>query len=290
MIEKLLGIKASRIGDGNWDDSAPITIGMIQTISKSLERVNGLSVGLVICDEVHHAPCNTFYEVLNRLPAKCRFGLSATPKRRDGLEMLIYRAIGHVLAEIPRGQVEACKSTVPAIVKVINTGFDPDGVDSWNDYLEAITHSERRNRGIISLIDPCKPTLVITDRVEHAEKLWGLCIKEFGEDRCVLAHGKLPSSQRVDLMQRIKSAPITIGTTGLLGEGIDVSHWEVLIMASPISSEIKLMQAVGRCVRTAEGKDTATIYDLKDDCGFAGASLKKRLEIYRKNKIWVESP
>jgi type I site-specific restriction-modification system R (restriction) subunit len=61
-----------------------------------------------------------------------------------------------------------------------------------------------------------------------------------------------------------------------------------LIMASPISSEIKLMQAIGRVVRAHPGKKNALIYDLKDDCGFSGASFKKRFEIYRKNEIWVE--
>jgi type I site-specific restriction-modification system R (restriction) subunit len=59
-------------------------------------------------------------------------------------------------------------------------------------------------------------------------------------------------------------------------------------MGAPISSEIKLMQAVGRVVRPFPGKEQAIVYDLRDDCGFSGSSFKKRFEIYKKNNIWVD--
>jgi superfamily II DNA or RNA helicase len=104
----------------------------------------------------------------------------------------------------------------------------------------------------------------------------------------VLAHGKIGKKEREGMMERIKSAKLTVGTTSLLGEGIDVSSWNTLIMGAPISSEIKLMQAIGRIVRPSNGKEKAIVYDLKDNCGFAGASFNKRFEIYKKNKIWVQ--
>ena len=104
----------------------------------------------------------------------------------------------------------------------------------------------------------------------------------------VLAHGKLPPEERESLMQRIKRSSITIGTTGLLGEGLDVAHWDTLILAAPVSSEAKLLQAIGRIVRPAQDKEIGIVYDLKDDCGFAGHSLKARLEIYKKHCIKFE--
>ena len=89
-------------------------------------------------------------------------------------------------------------------------------------------------------------------------------------------------------MQELKTAHITLGTTGLLGEGLDVSSWSVLIMASPISSEIKLLQNIGSIVRPASGKEKAIVYDLRDDCGFSGSSFNKRKAIYEKHKIRIE--
>jgi superfamily II DNA or RNA helicase len=103
----------------------------------------------------------------------------------------------------------------------------------------------------------------------------------------VLAHGKIKKKDSENVMQRIKSSKLTVGTTSLLGEGLDVSVWGTLIMGTPISSEIKLMQAIGRIVRPSKGKEKALVYDLKDSCGFSGSSFNKRLEIYRKNNILV---
>ncbi len=128
------------------------------------------------------------------------------------------------------------------------------------------------------------PILILSDRVAHADDLSGMFSRRNFDH--ALVHGKV--KDREEAIERIKKATVTIGTTGLLGEGLDVPFWEVLIMASPISSEIKLMQAIGRVVRASPGKKSALIYDLKYDCGFSGASFKKRFEIYRKHKIWVE--
>ena len=62
----------------------------------------------------------------------------------------------------------------------------------------------------------------------------------------ILAHGQLGKKARAEAMEALKTAQITIGTTSLLGEGLDVASWSVLVLAAPISSEVKLMQAVGR--------------------------------------------
>ena len=81
-------------------------------------------------------------------------------------------------------------------------------------------------------------------------------------------------------MERISEHQITIGTTGLLGEGLDVSSWGVLIMATPISSKVRLLQAIGRVIRPHPGKLKGYVADLVDDHGFSGSSRNKRLAIY----------
>ena len=103
----------------------------------------------------------------------------------------------------------------------------------------------------------------------------------------MLAHGSLTKKKRDLAMEEMRTADITVGTTSLLGEGLDVKGWAVLVMAMPMSSEIKLMQAIGRVVRSSPGKTEALVYDIKDDCAFAGYSFNTRFEIYKKNKMWV---
>jgi superfamily II DNA or RNA helicase len=200
---------------------------------------------------------------------------------------MIYRTVGPVVASVSRDEVEAIGSTVPASVISIKTGFAPNNASSWNEYLDSITHSAERNLLIIDLATNAEGSvLILSDRIEHAEKLSTmLSIRKVDH---TLAHGRLKAKDKAESMEKIKTAHITIGTTSLLGEGLDVSSWSVLVMASPISSEIKLLQAIGRVVRGKNGKKEALVYDLKDDCGFSGSSFKKRFEIYKKNNILVE--
>lgn len=289
VIQERTSLTAGFIGDGEWTIGDQITVAMVQTIAAKEKRAESLlnAFGLILCDEVHHAPALTFSDVLNLFSAKYRYGLSATPNRRDGLEPMIYQAVGPAIATISKNEVEGSGATVPATAISINTGFNPGPVNSWSAYLDSLTANANRNTIIISLAQQSEgATLVLVDRIAHAEQLSEMLM------RCnvdhVIAHGKINRKDRLNVMERIKSAKLTIGTTSLLGEGLDVSVWGTLILGAPISSEIKLMQAVGRVVRPAPGKEKAFVYDLKDDCGFAGSSFKKRLGIYKKHKIWVK--
>lgn len=289
VIQERMGIKAGLIGDGNFEIGELITVSMIQTLKarEAESKKLGESIGLVLVDEVHHVPADSFSEVLGWMSAKYLYGLSATLNRRDGLEKMIYRCIGQVLSVVERAEVEALGNTVPATVISVRTGFNPGAVNSWHEYLEAITRSEERNRLIVNIArKEAGSVLILCDRIEHVERISEI-LTNVGQDH-TLAHGQLGANDRAEAMQDLKTAQVTVGTTGLLGEGLDVSSWSILIMASPISSEIKLMQAIGRIVRPSSDKLQGIIYDLKDDSGFSGNSFKSRFEIYKKHNIWVK--
>jgi len=285
LIEKVFGFTPSMIGDGSWDESESITIATVQTLSRYEEKTRKLNCGLVLLDECHHAPAEQFAKVINWLPAKYRYGLSATLNRRDMLDFLIFRSLGPVIASVSKYEVEAVKSIVPAVVKVIKTGFNPGLINGWQRYIRSLNNMGR-NLTILRLIPADESVLILTDRVVHAEEISRmLTVRKIDN---TLAHGELQAEQRATLMQRIKGSRITVGTTSLLGEGLDVSSWSVLILASPISSEAKLMQAIGRVVPPLEGKKVGLVYDLHDDHGFSGSSLKNRRDIYEKHGIEVQ--
>ena len=150
-----------------------------------------------------------------------------------------------------RSAVEDVGGTVPATVKVLQTDFAPVDIDSWGDFIDQMVANDERNAYVVSVATKSAtkmPTLVLVDRVAHAVELSALA----GD--CVLIHGGLSKQERATAMAKAKTARLTIGTTGLLGEGLDIAQWAALIMASPISSRTKLLQAMGRVVRPSVGK------------------------------------
>jgi superfamily II DNA or RNA helicase len=72
VIEEQMGIKASFIGDGQFSVGEKITVAMIQTLASRAEETKTIAdtFGLVLTDEVHHTPCETFSEVLGWMSSK----------------------------------------------------------------------------------------------------------------------------------------------------------------------------------------------------------------------------
>lgn len=288
-IKKFLGFAPGQIGDGKWVEGDKITIAMLQTLSRNLEQTAEMAsgYGLVLCDEVHHIPARTFADVLARLPCRFRYGLSATVHRRDGLHVLINRAIGRTVAQIHPDEVENVGGIVPAQIKVVATGFEPGDVNGWTGLLDQIAQNPERNRVVADWAARAAgyaPTLVLVDRIDHALLLSGMCSVP-----SVVAHGQLRGKQRKAAFEAMETASLTIGTTGLLGEGLDVSRWSVLGLATPVSGRVKLLQAIGRVIRPFPGKEKGVVIDFVDQHPIAIACFKKRREIYAERGYWREA-
>ena len=287
VIKKIFNIDAGFIGDGKFSESS-ITVALIQSLfsNKQLPEPFLASNGLVIFDEAHHIPSSQFMDVQKSLPAMYRYGFSATVNRRDGLENMIYNAIGNAVYEVSRDDVEEIGATVPITIVVKHTGFTPNINEyaTWNDFINSICENDIRTAEIAKMADNCRcPVLVLVDRVAHAERI-SLFLKDRGAEHLLIT-GK--SKDKAGLIEQARSCKICVATTSLIGEGIDVAIWQVLLMASPISSEIKLLQAIGRVVRKNEGKTQCWVCDLLDHHPFAFGSFKNRKAIYEKKNIKV---
>lgn len=287
VIKEVMGIEAGTVGGGKWNEGEEITVAMLQTLYKQPEKAADCAkgYGLVLVDECHHVPANSFTQVMAAMHPRYRYGLTATPEREDGLEELLYRVVGPVLATVEHREIEQTGGTVPAVVKVIQTGFDPGPLSEWREYLQALVDDPERNRLIAATADKAAatvPVLVLTERIEHAERLHQLI-----EGESVLIHGKLPTKDKRAALEQAGQAQCTVGTFSMLGEGLDYARWGALILATPVSGRTRLLQAVGRVLRPHPHKRKAYIADLIDHCAFSYSSHQKRLEIYQERGVSV---
>jgi len=83
-------------------DNKQIVIGMLQSIAKDKYDTEIFrDFGLVIFDEAHHAPSKYFSRALPIIACKKTLSLTATPKRQDKLEKVLYWYFGPILYTIP---------------------------------------------------------------------------------------------------------------------------------------------------------------------------------------------
>lgn len=289
-IKQFTGLDAGLIGGGKWQEGEQFTIGLVQTLIK---HENSLDYGLVIVDECHNTPAQQAYSVINRQAAKYRFGLSATPQRRDNLEFMIHAALGEIVAEVEKHEVK--DAVLPVTVSTIKHNFIGNP-ESWTDFINLLARDDERNRKIVASAIKSSGvvgTAVLTATVEHAETLTHL-VKQHGIN-ALLLHGQLPKREREQRMQNAPDSPLIIGTLSLLSEGIDWPHVGSIIFASPVSASVdretpaatRLIQTIGRGRRPYPGRKMAHVLDIIDNHPLGKSAYRKRNEIYRREGFQV---
>jgi superfamily II DNA or RNA helicase len=261
-----LGVNPGIIGASKWNVQ-PITIGMVQTLARRGCGDIANCFGAVLIDEAHHSPARTWTAVVNALPARFKYGFTATPSRKDGLHDLMWLTVGPINAKVNSADVVAAGKIIVPTVESVGTGFsfDLQGPADWTRMLSALARDRERNQLIaVELCKRLRPrtrALILTDRVEHVH----LLVELLAEHRPVRLTGELTQSERKDAMADVRGgAQLTIATASLLGEGVDVPDWNLLVLASPFAGGTRTVQAVGRVCRAAPGKSGATVVDLVD--------------------------
>jgi superfamily II DNA or RNA helicase len=96
--------------------------------------------------------------------------------------------------------------------------------------------------------------------------------------------GDLSNTARADIVRRLEEneVKVLVATAQLIGEGFDSKQLSTLFLATPIKFSGRLLQCLGRILRPAPGKDTATVYDYRDPVGVLRAAAKSRSRVYER--------
>jgi superfamily II DNA or RNA helicase len=219
-------------------------------------------------DECHHVPAPTFYLVAQSIPARFRFGYSATPDKDEGTELKLVGATGPAIyEETPAELIEGGYAVAPEIF-MLEYDTDPalEALDhfAWSqEYQEGVVDNSRRNKLVQQAAHDLRElghtTLVLVDRIDHGEHLERLLVDS------QFLHGTSGMARRKKGLERLaaRTLPIVIATS-IFDEGIDVPAISCLINARGGKAEHRAIQSVGRGMRTAEGKDRLVVVDFYD--------------------------
>ncbi len=268
------------IGSGIWKVRG-VTITILQTmnrLSKTEFRFLNNSFGQIVVDEVHIIPAVTFYDVITKLEAKYKFGFSATPERDDGLTDVIHFATGPQIYELSLDDVKA-KILIPTIRKIkTNYYFPLWNSDEYAAMVDDLIDDGDRNKLILDTINEYKgkQMVVLTTRVRHATFLAEQLNKRGHKAEYLVSrlphptkHGKfkaMPKKARAEVISNLNSGKtkIIVSTFSLFSTGIDIINLEVLFLAGPTRSKIKLKQSIGRIMRKSTIKKNPQIVDFQD--------------------------
>jgi superfamily II DNA or RNA helicase len=300
-INELLGVKAGQRGGGRAKTTGVIDVATLQTLSRQddlTELVGGY--GLVIVDECHHVPAAAFEHAVRQIPARRWLGLTATPYRRDQLDDLIALQLGPVrytISPAPEGVLPARGSEASRPKPVLRlhmteyryTGdADPSEPGGISAIYKDMTADEARNMQIIEDVSAAhargRHCLLLTQWVDHLKLLDNL-LRERGLDPVVL-RGGTGAKARAAALQRLDPATsngplLAVATGSYVGEGFDCPALDTLFLTAPIAFKGRLVQFVGRILRSYPGKIDAEVHDYHDALtGVLASSLTKRAPGY----------
>ncbi len=230
--------------------------------------------GMVIVDECHHVPAVSFEKILKEVTAEFVYGLTATPKRKDGHQPIIFMQCGPI-RYIKTAAEQAQKSGFDHVITPrftrLRIAQNENEKVNINDIYSAVAESDARNsmiiNDVVSAFGDNRHPIVLTERYDHAQSLYEELRKQV--NNVFLLTGRGTVKEKRDVINQIKQIPqeqsfVIVATGKYIGEGFDEPRLDTLFLAMPIAWQGTLAQYAGRLHRKSEGKTEVRIYDYVD--------------------------
>lgn len=257
---------------GERAPGADIVLASIQTLSRSrqLETFARDAFDLVIVDEFHHASAATYRRLIAHFEPGFLLGLTATPERMDGGDLLalcgenlVYRCDLH----------DAIRRAPDRLVPFHYFGI-ADDVDytniPWRGRrfdVEALTQAVATDRRASATLDEWRRR-----RAESLPTL-GFCCSRVHADfmaayfqargvRAAALHAGSTSAPRSQALKDLEQGHLDVlFAVDILNEGVDIPAIGTVLMLRPTESSIVFLQQLGRGLRRHEGKTSLAVID-----------------------------
>jgi superfamily II DNA or RNA helicase len=284
---------------GGSHELEQITISTYASAYLHVERY-GDRFGLVVFDEVHHLPAESYQSIAQGMLAPFRLGLSATPERADDAHDLLGELVGPVLyrkligemsgdylapyetiqlrvhlSQAEQDAYDHAQATWRSFVRLkrINLG----GRDGWQRFLQVSARSKqgraahkawREGRRIahgterkLDLLDD----LLVEERERRALIFTDDNATAYRISReflvPVITH-QTPAKERTAILEGLSSGRYrAVVTSRVLNEGVDLPDVGMAVVVSGTGSVREHVQRLGRILRPRDGKQ-AVLYEL----------------------------
>lgn len=225
----------------------------------------------IIIDESHHSSSETYLNILNYFEPKILLGLTATPERMDGVDILKYFD-NRIASEIRLYDAINQKLLAPFHYFGVTDPVDLSHM-KWKrgkyDVEELTNVFTKSNQRIQVIVDSLNRYL---NDIEDFKAI-GFCVSightEFMANsfnklgiKSIALHSKSSSEERNNAITALKRGDIKcIFTVDLFNEGVDIPEIDTVLFLRPTESLTVFMQQLGRGLRLSEGKDVLTVLD-----------------------------
>ena len=279
----MFGLQPGVIQAGSRMTANYIQVAMVQTLHNRMQYLGAARPKLIITDEFHHAPANTYKKIINYFDNVISLGFTATPARTDGKGL---DEMADVMVQGPQTKelVDAGYLSTPVVLssplasqimrmpgKIRKGEYDPDG--------ETVIMGEKKivneTCEMYSLYFKGSPAVIFCASLDDCETV-AASMRANGW-ACESVRGDMADDKRQEYIDGLGNGSLNaVCSYDVLGEGVDVPILAGVIMRRRTMSVIIYLQQVGRALRIAPGKTHALIIDQVGNTFFHGHPLQHR--------------
>jgi superfamily II DNA or RNA helicase len=241
------------------------------------EYLNQFYVG--IFDEAHLCSANSITEMMEKMTdVPVKLGTTGTLDEKNqkvhilALTGLIgkTRTIAKSKELIERGMLSPIKINMLTLKYPEEDRLTVKANKTYAKEMEFVVLHKKRNMLIRNLAcSTTDVTLVMFQFVEkHGYELFKLIKEKVGDTRKVFfVHGGVDGEDREKIRHIVSSSKdsIIVASYGTMSTGTNIPGISNIIFASPYKSKYKVLQTIGRGLRTKDGKSECVLYDIVDD-------------------------
>lgn len=286
------------VGGGDYD-VRPLTVTTYDSAYLHMEHL-GCRFGLVVFDECHHLPGESYALSARFCLAPFRLGLTATPERTDGRDPILDDLVGPIvyrkdIVELA-GQYLADYETVRVSVDLspsereeyerertlyrqflVDNGISMASPRGFSDFIIRSSRTEEGRRAFAAYRRQREIAFTAPAKLDYLGRLLGQHRNDrtivFTQDNAtvyllsrrflipaITHHTKV--SERSAILRGLAEGSYTaVATSKVLNEGVDIPTANVAIVMSGSGSVREHVQRLGRILRKGEGK-RALLYEL----------------------------
>ncbi len=319
-LEKLSVFGQNYVGEfsGRRKELKPITVTTYDSAYVNAE-VLGDKFLLIVFDEVHHLPAESYRQIAEMSIAPYRLGLTAFPEREDGLHDLLPDLVGGIVYRLQPDDLSG-RYLARYETKRIYVPLTEEELQEYKRMAEKFRRFIASRRINLTSVEDFKEIVMRTGIDAEAYE----ALRSWDEARKIAFNSKNKIRKLKELLEKHRGDKIIIFTrhndlvylisrvflipavthktdkkerseilrlfregvykaivsSQVLDEGVDVPDANVGIIVSGTGSSREFVQRLGRILRPAPGKDKAVLYELiSKETGEVKVSRRRRKKV-----------
>lgn len=280
-VGQAIGLKKQEIlFDAEDDDEVEISKNKYDDIIKMLKDAK-----VHIIDECHMSACETIQQLYKSISIEHFYGLSGSPWRDDGADLLVESILGQYIVNISASYLIERNFLAQPIISFRVVPAYPKALPKvyQSVYKNYVVENDVRNDMVLeaakTLVSKGYQTLVLFKSLKHGRILYKMFQKELN---CAILDGSDDQETRSKVKQDLLDGKIDcILASKIFDIGVDIPSLSGLVLACGGKSTVKALQRVGRVIRKYKNKKFAAVVEFADQAPFLLEHSKIRYKIYK---------